>query len=147
MRLCKPHWTTGARALANSPSTNRACHFDRSGPTLFPTFAPAKVSPTKWRNLSSTHHVYSQFPQRDRYSSVTKMAPIHAPNNLQLAHFHYLLNSCDIRAFHENWPSCFQQLTDSFCALLSTFRTSNLLFSTICGLFWTKHRGVGGIET
>jgi hypothetical protein len=37
-------WTIGARALANSPSANRPCHFDRSGPTLFPTFAPAKVS-------------------------------------------------------------------------------------------------------
>jgi len=43
MRLCKPHRTIGAHAL-NSLSTNRACHFDCSGPTLSTTFAPAKVS-------------------------------------------------------------------------------------------------------
>ena len=44
IRLCKPRRTIGARALAKSPSTNRAYHFERSAPTLLPTFAPAKVS-------------------------------------------------------------------------------------------------------
>ena len=34
IRLCKPRRTIGARALAKSPSTNRADHFDRSSSHL-----------------------------------------------------------------------------------------------------------------
>jgi hypothetical protein len=116
-----------SRPTPHSP--NRACHFDRSGPTLFPTFAPAKVS---------AHAVEkSLFDQRRQplflqigYYSVTKMPQTRPIQHPQPAQFQHLPNSCFIRAipvindlrtlFERSWSLfappilCFQPLVDSF---------------------------------
>jgi hypothetical protein len=75
--------------------------------------------------------------------SVTRITQILRLSHIQLTCFQHLANSCVfLRSVCKNWPSYFQQLTDSFCTLLPTFRTSNLLFSTICGLL-AQNMGVG----
>jgi hypothetical protein len=43
----------------------------------------------------------------------------------------------------QNSSAYYQQLTASFCALFVAFRTSNLLFSTLYGLFSAKQGGRG----
>jgi hypothetical protein len=170
MRLCKPHRTIGVRALANSLSTSRACHFDRSGPTnspcinrvchrstlhpptgpvistgvgrrFFPPSLPRRCRPTQWRNLSSIDGGGLCSPSATITTQLLKRRKFALYSALNLPIFSTFQTLASFALFPPNPLSCCRQLTDSFCALFVTFCNAKPLFSTSCGLFWQKHRG------
>ena len=113
------------------------------GRRFFPPSLPRRCRPTRWRNLSSIDRESPQPGQLNHYSSVTKMPRYQSPNRIQAAQFQRVPSSCRVYTCWQNSSAYYQQLTASFCALFVTFHTSNLLFSTLCGLFSAKQGGRG----
>jgi hypothetical protein len=116
------------------------------GRRFFPPSLPRRCRPTQWRNLSSIDRVSPPSYNATVTTQLLKRRKFAISVVLKRPFFNTFQTLASFAQFPANALSCYQQLTASFCALFVTFCASNPLFSTSCGLFWQKHRGVGGVR-